>query len=144
MLRTDSKGIARAESEGSARASRWVYFIVGALSESAKTFTREFQRPLVVVALTAMLILVSSAPSAGAEEEIVKWRVDEARAVWTIEAHGYYAVRGLKQDPKGIWSARAWQYGRLSIVQVDQQGNFDVMGPPIPDLRSSPEVAMPP
>lgn len=64
-----------------------------------------------------------------AADGVADWRIDKARAQWTIEAHGFYAVTALVRDTQGVWRGRAWQYGRLSIVEVDDQGNFDVVTP---------------
>ena len=81
---------------------------------------------LAAVSLILLLMQVSEASAAEAAAPPV-WRIDQARAEYTIKVHGFYAVTDLAQDKAGTWRARAWQYSRQLDVQVDQNGNFDVI-----------------
>jgi hypothetical protein len=84
------------------------------------------RKKLAAVTLILLLMRASGASAAEAAAPPV-WRIDQARAEYTIKVHGFYAVTDLAQDKAGTWRARAWQYSRQLDVQVDQNGNFDVI-----------------
>jgi len=81
------------------------------------------------LAAVSLILLLMRAGGASAAEAAAPpvWRIDQARAEYTIKVHGFYAVTDLAQDKAGNWRARAWQYSRQLDVQVDQSGNFDVI-----------------
>ena len=81
-----------------------------------------------LAAVTPILLLMRASGASAAEAAAPPvWRIDQARAEYTIKVHGFYAVTDLAQDKAGTSRARAWQYSRQLDVQVDQNGNFDVI-----------------
>ena len=81
-----------------------------------------------LAAVTPILLLMRASGASAAEAAAPPvWRIDQARAEYTIKVHGFYAVTDLAQDQAGTSRARAWQYSRQLDVQVDQNSNFDVI-----------------
>lgn len=81
-----------------------------------------------IAAISLMLSLGWATGTFGAEVAAPPvWRIDQARAEYTIKIHGFESVTGLVQDKAGVWRGRAWQYNRQQDVLIDQSGNFDVI-----------------